>query len=116
MKYMNNISQNLLVSDEEFTRQRPVSEEFSRPRPSEQNFSRQRPSAARRPPTEASFDPTEFEPQRQQQQSGGRQRLEVTEIKVRPQLASQEFNQESLNIDAFRQVANRFRQRGSQQQ
>ena len=116
MKYMNNISQNLPVSDEEFTRQRPVSEEFSRPRPSEQNFSRQRASVARRPPTEASFDPSEFEPQRQQQQSGGRQRLEVTEIKVRPQLASQDFNQESLNIDAFRQVANRFRQRGSQQQ
>ena len=43
-----------------------------------------------------------------------RQRLQVTEIKVKPQL-SDTFVDEKLDIDAFRRVANQFRQRGSQQ-
>jgi len=124
--------------DQDFVRQRPEQQQFSRQRPSDQDqqqFSRPRPTAAARQPspTIGSFNPVEFEPQRQQQfsrqrpsgqdftrqeeTSGGRQRLEVTEIKVRPQLAQNfQANDESLNIDDFRQVANRFRQRGSQQQ
>ena len=100
---------------QDFSRQRPSNQEFTRPIPSDQEFPRQR-TTQRRPPTETLFNPTDFEPQRQQQQSnGGRQRLEVTEIRVRPQLA-QDFSEEPINIDALRQVANRFRQRGSQQQ
>ncbi len=73
-------------------------------------FSRQRPGPSRAPP---SFD--SFEPQRDSEApSGGRKRLEVTQIRVRPQVAK-DFIEEPLDIDAFRQVASRFRQRGSQQ-
>ena len=103
------------------TRQRPsvtssVSEEIS-------SLPRQRPVPRRPPPSNFNEDPRpssfnldNFEPQRQGFGStGGRQRLEVTEIRVKPQNA-QEFLEEPIDIDAFRQVANRFRQRGSQQQ
>ena len=68
-----------------------------------------------RRPEQSSFSPEAFEPQRQSPPTGGRQRLEVTDIRVRPQ-QPQGFQDEPLDIDAFRQVANRFRQRGSQGQ
>ena len=69
--------------------------------------------AGRRPPASSES----FEPQRVRgDPSGGRQRLEVTEIRVNPQL-NQDFAaaEEPLDIDAFRRVASRFRNRGSQQ-
>ena len=67
-----------------------------------------------RPAPAVPQSPESFEPQRQNAGGSGRQRLQVTEIKVRPQLAD-EFADEPLDIDAFRRVANQFRQRGSQQ-
>ena len=72
---------------------------------------RTRPGAGRRPPVTSES----FEPQRVRDPSGGgRQRLEVTEIRVNPQ-AGQDFAEEPIDIEAFRRVASRFRNRGSQQ-
>ena len=69
--------------------------------------------AGRRPPVSTES----FEPQRVRgEPSGGRSRLEVTEIRVNPQL-NQDFvaAEEPIDIEAFRRVASRFRNRGSQQ-
>lgn len=83
-------------------------------RPSGAQAVPRRPVAAQRPnPQPSTFD--NFEPQRQQTTGGQRQRLEVTEIKVRPQLGQTFQVEEPLDIDAFRQVAQRFRQRGQSQ-
>ena len=72
---------------------------------------RTRPGAGRRPPVTSES----FEPQRVRDSAGGgRQRLEVTEIRVNPQV-NQDFTEEPIDIEAFRRVASRFRNRGSQQ-
>merc|ERR1711953_147825 len=87
---------------------------FPQAEPTEQQRPRTRPGlGGRRPPSSSES----FEPQRVRDSSGGgRQRLEVTEIRVNPQL-NQDFDaaEEPLDIDAFRRVASRFRNRGSQQ-
>merc|ERR1712110_1154468 len=77
----------------------PVSDDF----PSRSNF-RSRP-----PPSPIQSDQSQITDSFEAQRQTPRQRLQVTEIKVRPQLAQEFSDQESsLDIDAFRRVANQF--------